>query len=54
MINRSIKQLREQVNSVIRGKENAVKMAIVTLLARGNLLIEDVPVIPLLSSRTRR
>jgi MoxR-like ATPase len=43
MINRSIKQLREQINSVIKGKDTAVKMAIVTLLAEGNLLIEDVP-----------
>ncbi len=53
MINRSIKQLREQVNSVIKGKENAVKIAILTLPGRGNLLIEDVPVILFLSSRTR-
>jgi MoxR-like ATPase len=31
------------MDSVIRGKPGAVKMAIVTLLSRGNLLIEDVP-----------
>jgi MoxR-like ATPase len=31
------------MDSVIRGKSEAVKMAIVTLLSRGNLLIEDVP-----------
>ncbi|MDA8433370.1 MAG: AAA family ATPase, partial [Nitrospiraceae bacterium] len=43
MINPFIKQLKEQINSVIRGKESAVKMAIVALLGRGNLLIEDVP-----------
>jgi MoxR-like ATPase len=43
MINPFIKQLREQINSVIRGKEVAVKMAVVALLGRGNLLIEDVP-----------
>lgn len=53
MINRSIKQLREQVNCAIKGSENAVKMAIESLLGRGNLRIEDVPVIILLSSRTR-
>ncbi|GFP20585.1 MoxR-like ATPase, partial [Candidatus Hakubella thermalkaliphila] len=28
---------------VIKGKQNAVKMAVVTLLGRGHLLIEDVP-----------
>jgi MoxR-like ATPase len=43
MINPLIKQLREQINSVLKGKDAAVKMAIVTLLGRGNLLIEDVP-----------
>jgi len=31
------------MESVIRGKSNAVKMAIITLLGRGHLLIEDVP-----------
>jgi MoxR-like ATPase len=31
------------MDSVIRGKSEAVKMAIVALLGRGNLLIEDVP-----------
>jgi len=31
------------MESVIKGKSNAVKMAIVNLLAKGHLLIEDVP-----------
>jgi len=31
------------MESVIRGKPDAVRMAIIALLARGNLLIEDVP-----------
>lgn len=31
------------MDSIIKGKSNAVKMAIVTILGRGNLLIEDVP-----------
>ncbi len=31
------------MDSVIRGKSDAVKMAIVTLLGKGNLLIEDIP-----------
>jgi MoxR-like ATPase len=38
-----IARLRDSVESVVRGKRNAVEMAIVTLLARGHLLIEDVP-----------
>lgn len=43
MQNPLIKQLQTAVESVIRGKSDAVIMAIVTLLGRGNLLIEDVP-----------
>lgn len=36
-------QLQKTIDSVIKGKSEAVKMAIVTLLGRGNLLIEGVP-----------
>jgi MoxR-like ATPase len=43
MTNSSIKQLQETIDSVIKGKSAPVKMSIVTLLARGNLLIQDVP-----------
>ena len=43
MINQSIKQLQNTIDSIIKGKEKAVKMAIVTLLGRGHLLIQDVP-----------
>lgn len=43
MLNESLKQLQAGIESVIRGKSAAVKMAIVTLIGRGNLLIEDVP-----------
>jgi MoxR-like ATPase len=39
----SLKQLQSMMDSVIKGKTAAVKMAIVTLIGRGNLLIEDVP-----------
>ena len=39
----TIQHLQQAVDSVIRGKQEAVKMAIVTLLGRGHLLIEDVP-----------
>ena len=43
MKNEPLKKLQERVETVIRGKPGAVKMAIVTLLARGHLLLEDVP-----------
>lgn len=38
-----IQDLGDTIGSVIKGKEDAIKYAIVTLLARGHLLIEDVP-----------
>jgi MoxR-like ATPase len=43
MRNESIELLQKTIESVIKGKSNAIKMAIVTLLGRGHLLIEDVP-----------
>ncbi|MFI5293742.1 MAG: AAA family ATPase [Thermodesulfovibrionales bacterium] len=43
MTNPALKQLSGQVGAVLKGKDTAVKMAIVCLLGRGNLLIEDVP-----------
>jgi MoxR-like ATPase len=43
MTNPALKQLGGQVGAVLKGKDTAVKMAIVCLLGRGNLLIEDVP-----------
>jgi len=39
----SLKILHERIESVIKGKGNAVKMAVVALMSRGNLLLEDVP-----------
>ncbi len=35
--------LQRSIASVIKGKDEAIKLAIVALLARGHLLIEDVP-----------
>jgi MoxR-like ATPase len=35
--------LRQNVERVIRGKEGVVRLAVVALLARGHLLIEDIP-----------
>jgi MoxR-like ATPase len=39
----SVDLLQEAVERVIRGKSEAVRLAIVTLLAGGHLLVEDVP-----------
>ena len=43
MSNVLLTTLQERIESVIRGKSSAVKMALVTLLGRGHLLIEDIP-----------
>lgn len=43
MINPSLMRLQSAIDSVIKGKSEAVKMAIVALLGKGNLLIEGVP-----------
>ncbi len=42
-MNDLLRKLSESVGTVIKGKEDVIKYAIVTLLARGHLLIEDVP-----------
>jgi MoxR-like ATPase len=36
-------RLQKSVQTVIRGKDDVIKLALVTLFARGHLLIEDVP-----------
>jgi MoxR-like ATPase len=38
-----IVELQEAIAHVVKGKEEAIQLALVTLLARGHLLIEDVP-----------
>jgi len=38
-----ISQLQRAIAGVIRGKDEAIELALVALLARGHLLIEDVP-----------
>lgn len=43
MPNEPLKALQERIESVIKGKSSAVRMAVVTLLGRGHLLIEDIP-----------
>lgn len=43
MNNSKVKSIIESVNSVLIGKNEEVKLAIVTLLARGHLLLEDIP-----------
>lgn len=42
-VNGTLRALEDRMDSVIRGKRNAIRMAITTLLAKGHLLIEDVP-----------
>lgn len=42
-VQKLIHDLKSNVEKVIQGKEEAIFMAITTLLARGHLLIEDVP-----------
>ena len=39
----TVSQLQRSIARVIYGKEGAIQLALVTLLARGHLLIEDVP-----------
>ena len=43
MPHETLRTLQERIESVVKGKSSAVKMAIVTLLGKGHLLIEDVP-----------
>ncbi len=38
-----LKELEASLNTVIRGKPEVVRLSLVCLLARGHLLIEDVP-----------
>jgi MoxR-like ATPase len=39
----AVRKLEDAVGTVVRGKPEAIRAAIVTLLARGHLLIEDIP-----------
>src|SRR5512135_1966211 len=39
----ALARLQESIQSVIRGKNEVVQLALVTLFSRGHLLIEDVP-----------
>jgi len=38
-----LRLLRENIAKIIKGKEEIINMVLITLLARGHLLIEDVP-----------
>ncbi|MBI5894140.1 MAG: MoxR family ATPase [Deltaproteobacteria bacterium] len=42
-IKQKISDLQNNLGRVIKGKEDVIKLAITTLLAKGHLLIEDVP-----------
>jgi MoxR-like ATPase len=39
----AIRKLEDAIATVVRGKSEAIRAAVVTLLARGHLLIEDIP-----------
>jgi len=36
-------ELKKSISRVVKGKEEVIQLALTTLLARGHLLIEDVP-----------
>lgn len=42
-VNGKLAQLQSAVGRIIKGKEDVIQLALVALLARGHLLIEDVP-----------
>jgi MoxR-like ATPase len=42
-VHESLDRLQSNIAQVVRGKADAIKLAVVTLLAEGHLLIEDVP-----------
>ena len=39
----SLSQLRRNIESVLLGKGNAIRQTLVALLAKGHVLLEDVP-----------
>ena len=41
--NSQLAQIQKTIGRVIKGKEQVIQLALITLLARGHLLIEDVP-----------
>jgi MoxR-like ATPase len=43
MLEQKVQKLQESIEGVLRGKPEAVKLALVCLLSEGHLLIEDVP-----------
>ncbi|MFN8578943.1 MAG: MoxR family ATPase [Candidatus Sericytochromatia bacterium] len=38
-----IKKLEDNLNSVIKGKQEVIRLLIITLLAKGHILLEDIP-----------
>ena len=39
----AVRRLEAQIGTIVRGKPAAIRLAVTTLLARGHLLIEDIP-----------
>ena len=42
-MNDKVQEILSEVGKVIRGKDEAIEMAMTAILARGHILIEDVP-----------
>ena len=42
-MNDKVQEILNEVGKVIRGKDEAIEMAMTAILAKGHILIEDVP-----------
>jgi MoxR-like ATPase len=42
-VSRTLDHIRSSIENVVVGKQNSVRLALITLLAEGHLLIEDIP-----------
>lgn len=42
-LHHQVQQLREQLNQVLRGKQSVIELVLISLLAKGHLLLEDQP-----------
>ena len=43
MFKEKLDQVQNEVNSIIKGKENVVKLVMAAILAKGHILMEDIP-----------
>jgi len=42
-MNKEIQQIVDEINKVVKGKENVVRKILAAILAGGNVLLEDIP-----------